>query len=156
MLPGQGAENRQRAKNVPRAGRRANAGTFLVLRDQPVVLPPPLATLTLELAARSTHEQSTSRTATPAWLFPGARSGSHYYAGRLSTALNKKLSIFVRPARGAALSALAADLPAPVLAGLLGLSITTATRWGALAARDNAEYVAARIESPPPRKSLSG
>jgi len=32
---------------------------------------------------------------------------------------------------------------------LRGLSITTATRWGALAARDNAEYVAARIESPP-------
>ena len=35
--------------------------TYLVLRDQPVLLPPPLAALTLELAARSTHEQSTSR-----------------------------------------------------------------------------------------------
>ena len=128
--------------------------TYLVLREQPVVLPPPLAALTLELAARSTHEQSTSSTATPAWLFPGARPGSHFYAGRLSTALNKKLGIFVRPARGAALSALAADLPAPVLADLLGLSITTATRWSALAARDNADYIAARIASPPPRQSL--
>jgi len=126
-----------------------DAGTFLVLRDQPVVLPPPLASLTLELATQSTHQQSTSRTATPAWLFPGARPGSHFYAGRLSTALNQKLGIFVRPGRGAALSALAADLPAPVLADLLGLSITTATRWGALAARDNAAYVAARIESSP-------
>ena len=126
--------------------------TYLVLRDQPVLLPPPLAALTLELAARSTHEQSTSSTGTPAWLFPGARPGSHFYAGRLSTALNKKLGIFVRPARGAALSALAADLPAPVLADLLGLSITTATRWSALAARDNADYVAARIAHPPPRK----
>ncbi|MDT5133674.1 MAG: hypothetical protein QOE41_2985, partial [Mycobacterium sp.] len=124
--------------------------TCLALRDQPVLLPPPLAALTLELAARSTHEQST-RTGTAAWLFPGARPGSHFYAGRLSTALNKKLGIFIRPARGAALSALAADLPAPVLADLLGLSITTATRWGALAARDNAEYIAARIESPPAR-----
>ncbi len=64
---------------------------------------------------------------------------------------NKELGIFVRPARGAALSALAADLPAPVLADLLGLSIATATRWGALAARDNAEYIAARIESQPAR-----
>jgi hypothetical protein len=66
-----------------------------------------------------------------------------------TTALNKKLGIFVRPAAGfVALSALAADLPAPVLADLLGRSITTATRWSALAARDNAEYVATRIESP--------
>jgi hypothetical protein len=87
-------------------------------------------------------------------LFPGTRPGSHLYAGRLTTALNKQLGIFVRPARGAALSTLAADLPAPVLAGLLGLSITTATRWGALAARDNAEYVAARIESPPQQVSV--
>ena len=128
--------------------------TYLVLRDQPVVLPPPLAALTLELAARSTHEQSTSSTGNPAWLFPGARPGSHFYAGRLSTSLNKKLGIFVRAARGAALSALAADLPAPVLADLLGLSITTATRWSALVARDNADYVAARIAHPPPAESL--
>jgi hypothetical protein len=138
-----------------------DTGTYLVLRDQPVLLPPPLAALTVELAAHSTHEQSTtSRAETPAWLFPGARPGCHFYAGRLSTALNKKLGVFVRPARGAALSALAADLPAPVLADLLGLSIATATRWAALAARDNAEYLAARIESPPAQtdgvRSVSG
>ena len=131
--------------------------THLVLRDQPVLLPPPLAGLTLELAARSIQEQSTtSGIETRAWLFPGARPGSHFYAGRLSTSLNKNVGIFVRPARGAALSALAADLPAPVLADLLGLSVATATRWGALAARDNAEYVAARIESPSARRSVSG
>ena len=135
--------------------------TYLVVRDQPVLLPPPLAALTIELAARSTHEQSTTAgTGNRPWLFPGARPGSHFYAGRLSTSLNKNVGIFVRPARGAALSALAADLPAPVLAHLLGLSIATATRWGALAARDNAEYVAARIESPPTRtgdvRSVSG
>jgi hypothetical protein len=138
-----------------------DSDTYLVLRDQPVVLPPPLAALTLELAARSTHEQSTtSGTGNRPWLFPGARPGAHFYAGRLSTSLNKNVGIFVRPARGAALCALAADLPAPVLADLLGLSITTATRWGALAARDNAEYIAARIESPSARtdgvRSVSG
>jgi hypothetical protein len=44
---------------------------------------------------------------------------------------------------------MAADLPAPVLAELLGLSVTTATRWSALTARDNAEYIAARIAAPP-------
>jgi hypothetical protein len=129
--------------------------TYLVLRNQPVLLPPPLAVLTVELAAVSSHEQSTvSEARTPVWLFPGARPGSHRYAGRLSTSRNKKAGIFVRSARGAALSALAADLPAPVLADLLGLSITAATRWGAVAAKDNADYLAARISHPPPASVL--
>ena len=129
--------------------------TYLVLRNQPVLLPPPLAALTVQLAALSSQEQSTTSEArTPVWLFPGARPGSHRYAGRLSTSLNKKAGIFVRSARGAALSALAADLPAPVLADLLGLSITAATRWGAVAAKDNADYLAARISHPPPASGL--
>jgi len=63
--------------------------------------------------------------------------------------LNKEIGVFVRPARGAALSDLAGDLPAPVLAELLGLSISSATRWVALAARDQADYLAARIAKPP-------
>jgi hypothetical protein len=124
--------------------------TYLALRDQPVLLPPPLAALTVELAARSAGRQWSSQPETPAWLFPGTRPGAHVYPGRLATALNEKIGIFVRPSRGAALNALAADLPAPVLAELLGLSVNTATRWSALAARDNAEYVAARIAAPPP------
>ena len=66
--------------------------------------------------------------------------------------LNNEISVFVRPARGAALSDLAGDLPAPVLAELLGLSISSATRWVALAARDHADYLAARIAKPPDAK----
>ena len=101
----------------------------------------------------SLHEQPP---ASPAWLFPSSRPGAHLYPGRLSTGLNQELGIFIRPSRGAALANLAADLPAPVLADLLGLSITTATRWTALAARDNAAYVAARIESSPAPTPISG
>jgi hypothetical protein len=123
----------------------SQTGTYLHLKDQPVLLPPPLAALALELAALSPSQQSAG---TPAWLFPSTRPGAHLYPGRLSTALNQKLGIFIRPGRGAALAALAADLPAAVLADLLGLSVTTATRWSALVARDNAAYIAARIESP--------
>ena len=126
--------------------------TYLQLKDQPVLLPPPLAMLTLQLADRSTHEQPTGPTA---WLFRSNRPGSHLYPGRLSTGLNQKLGIFVRPGRGAALAGLAADLPAPVLAELLGLSITTAIRWAALAARDNAAYIAARMESSPAPNPMS-
>jgi hypothetical protein len=123
--------------------------TFVVLQKQPVLLPPPLGALTAELAARGAGEQSNTQPGRPGWLFPGARPGTHAYPGRLATALNQKAGIFVRPGRGSALNALAADLPAPVLAELLGFSITTATRWSALAARDNADYVAARIANPP-------
>ena len=122
----------------------------MALRDQPVLLPPPLATLTLELANLSASRQPSARPEALAWLFPGARPGSHISAGRLATALTNKIGIYVRPGRGGALNALAADLPAPVLAELLGLSIATATRWTALAARDSAEYIAARIAAPPP------
>ena len=53
------------------------------------------------------------------------------------------------PRRGAVSAAV--DLPAPVLADLLGLSISAATRWGAHTARDDADYLAARIANPPPR-----
>lgn len=123
--------------------------TFVVLQKQPVLLPPSLGALTAELAARGAGEQSDTQPGRPRWLFPGARPGTHAYPGRLATALNQKAGIFIRPGRGSALNALAGDLPAPVLAELLGLSITTATRWGALAARDNADYVAARIANPP-------
>ena len=128
----------------------SDADTYLALRDQPVLLPPPLATLTLELANLSASRQPSARPEASAWLFPGARPGSHISAGRLATALTNKIGIYVRPGRGGALNALAADLPAPVLAELLGLSIATATRWTALAARDSAEYIAARIAAPPP------
>jgi hypothetical protein len=126
--------------------------TYLALREKPVLLPPPLATLTTQLTAQNRQrERASSRSGTPTWLFPGARAGSHLDRGHLSKLLNKKIGVFIRPARGAALSALAADLPAPVLAELLGLSISTATRWAAHAARDEADYVAARITNPPTR-----
>ena len=42
------------------------------------------------------------------WFFPGSRPGTHFSGSRLSTNLNKTAGIFTRPARGAALCALAA------------------------------------------------
>jgi hypothetical protein len=40
--------------------------------------------------------------------------------------------------------ALAGQVPAPVLADLIGIADTTAIRWAALAARDWSSYVAQR------------
>ena len=39
---------------------------------------------------------------------------------------------------------LAAQMPVPIVAELLGLSPNTATRWAALAARDWSQYAAMR------------
>ncbi|MEU2129431.1 hypothetical protein [Streptomyces sp. NPDC018352] len=50
----------------------------------------------------------------------------------------------VRTARNAALAALAADLPSPILAGVTGMHRHIALRWVAYARRDWAEYLAAR------------
>nr|BFD86995.1 hypothetical protein StreXyl84_63960 [Streptomyces sp. Xyl84] len=50
----------------------------------------------------------------------------------------------VRTARNAALAALAADLPSPILADVTGMHRHTALRWVAYARRDCAEYLAAR------------
>ncbi|MFG2440544.1 hypothetical protein [Streptomyces sp. NPDC048508] len=52
----------------------------------------------------------------------------------------------VRTARNAALAALAADLPNPILADVTGMHRHTALRWVAYARRDWVEYVAARAQ----------
>ncbi|MCZ4583113.1 hypothetical protein R1X32_40150 [Rhodococcus opacus] len=67
--------------------------------------------------------------------------------GRLTVLLHGRVRGAVRPRGGA--GALAVDLPAPVLADLLGISVSAATRWSALAAHDHADYHAARIAHPP-------
>ena len=124
-------------------------GTHLILHTVPVLIPPPLAALTIQLLADNEQRQSHQPPDAPVWLFPGYRPGTHFSGSRLSTNLNKTAGIFTRPARGAALCALAADLPAPVLADLLGVSVAAATRWSALAGRDHLDYLAARIDNPP-------
>ncbi|MDJ0363356.1 hypothetical protein [Rhodococcus sp. H29-C3] len=116
---------------------------FLTLATRPVLLPPALADLVAQLAEQDSH---TTPDRAP-WLFPGIRRGSHRDAGALTKLLNTELGIFVRPARGAALCDLAADLPSPVLADLLGISTSAAARWTTLAARDWTTYIALRTHA---------
>jgi hypothetical protein len=52
--------------------------------------------------------------------------------------------ISARAARNTALITMAADLPAPLLADLLGLHIATAVRWAGYARRDWESYLAHR------------
>ncbi|MER0478002.1 hypothetical protein ABR737_06535 [Streptomyces sp. Edi2] len=62
----------------------------------------------------------------------------------------------VRTARNAALAALAADLPSPILADVTGMHRHTALRWVAYARRDWAEYLAARAEDEANKRKKRG
>jgi hypothetical protein len=79
----------------------------------------------------------------PHWLFPGRVPGQPIDNHSLTNRLNRH-GISARPARNGALMALASDLPAAIMADLLGMHINTAIRWVNLAGRDWADYLAAR------------
>ena len=119
------------------------ANTHLTLDAQPVLVPPRLADLLNSRpdGRRPLIEQPGDG---ERLLFPGFLPGAAIGHDRLSAVLNQQLGLRVRPARTAALCALAADLPAPVLADLLGLHITIAVRWAHIVRRGWTGYLAAR------------
>jgi hypothetical protein len=111
-----------------------------------LLLPPRVADLLRQFAAAPpissalarSHQRSQRR-----WLFPGLVPGQPVSMSAFNAKL-RRYGIDTRAARNAARFALATDLPAPVLAYLLDLHITTATRWVAYVKRDWTEYLAIR------------
>lgn len=125
-----------------------NAGdTYLQLARRKLVLPPAVAALLVTQRDHGIGVALLDRTALTAdpWLFPGGFPGRPA-RDALYRGLRQHLPIHLRRARSAALAALAAELPAPVLASLLDLSITTAIAWNRYAQHDWASYLAARTE----------
>lgn len=102
---------------------------LLRLGEEPIELPPPLASLV---------QQQHSRASGP-WLFPGAKPGTHLGPERLCRRL-QQLGIQAGIARAGALLALAAAVPAPILAELLGYHDDTTNHWRRVAAGDWARY----------------
>ncbi|MFD3557034.1 hypothetical protein ACFWWA_33755 [Streptomyces goshikiensis] len=103
-----------------------NGDQAVVLDRVPIRLPGSLAALLTELSDQTPSgwaANSPSR-----WLFPGTRPGQHLSATVLARRLTAH-GIPIRPARNAALTQLAHDLPPAVLAPLLGLHVVTATQW---------------------------
>ncbi|MGW3128478.1 hypothetical protein [Streptomyces sp. NPDC001123] len=122
--------------------------TYLTFGQHPVLLPSPLAELVHQLSVTSpTGRRPILKDVRQLdeLLFPGSRPRAAMEHGRLTQQLNAA-GIHVRPARNGALCSLATDLPAPVMADLLGLHINTAVRWSRLVKRDWASYLAARVE----------
>ena len=125
----------------PDSVQRRDGHIYLTLGSCAIRLLPELARLTEQLRA-----QATDRPAGPAsrrWLFPSQRPGEHLRPAALGARL-RRLGPGHRTARNSALIALAAELPAPVLASLLGLHLNTAVRWTQYAQTDWAAYLAAR------------
>lgn len=84
------------------------------------------------------------------WLFPGLNPGTH----RVTESIRAELvahNIHPGNARQAARYGLAAEIPASVLADLIGIADQTATRWATLAARTWNTYINARGSEELPR-----
>jgi hypothetical protein len=77
------------------------------------------------------------------WLFPGQKAGLPMHPAHLARRLSR-LGVPVAPARPSALAALAHQIPAPVLADLLGFSAQTICNANADLKIDYARYVARR------------
>lgn len=130
---------------------RTNASTTeLVLHSHPVRLPPAIADLlhSQVTAATTASPIGRSHPAAEQWLFPGREPGKPHSAHGLTRRLNRH-GLSVQPAKGAALIDLASDLPSPLLADLLGLSIQTAVKWAQLSQRDWTTYLHQRADADP-------
>jgi len=107
---------------------RDHTGVLLRLGEAPVHLPAPLDQLVLGLAATRKGHAAVGHQPTTPWLFPGGQPGRSIGAHQLMARLHQ-VGIRARPARTAALLQLAAELPAVVLARLLGLHPNVAITW---------------------------
>jgi len=112
--------------------------------DDEVRLPSPLDNLVQALQHHRGHAAYASDSGS--WLFPGGRPGRHITAEVLRCRLRQAGIPTIREARNAALMHLAAEVPAALLAGLIGISPRTAVAWATLAKQDWTTYTAARHE----------
>jgi hypothetical protein len=113
----------------------------LRLGREPVVVPEPLATLVLHLVITRQGHATTGDQGTSRWLLPGGRPGQPVSPYRLSERLHQ-IGIQPGPARSTALFQLATELPAAILARMLGIHIDVAVAWQRASAGDWMTYAA--------------
>jgi hypothetical protein len=116
-------------------------GVALRLGRAPIELPEPLAGLVLSLAAsRHGHAALTDRGTSP-WLFPGGRPGTPIGASQLAHRI-RAVGVHAGQGRSTAMFALAGQLPAALLAQMLGTHISAAVKWQRASAGDWTAYAA--------------
>lgn len=117
-------------------------GRVLVAFDTiPIEMPPRLDDLIRRHLARPGTPSIASTD--HGWLFPGRHPGRHLVR---EVFRSKLVAHGIRPghSRHTALFALAGEVPAPILAELIGVADKTAFKWATLAARDWSSYISDR------------
>lgn len=105
----------------------------------PIRLPPPLDSLMVELIGK--RRGNTLLDAPGTWLFPGRHPGKPISDSGLALKL-RAIGIQPRRHRNTALFALASELPAALLARMLGVHISVAGQWQRVSGGDWTAYVA--------------
>lgn len=108
--------------------------------DDPIMLPPGVDTL---LRRHLRAVDSDGERADSPWLFPGVNPARPIDQGGLGMRL-KRIGVAAQVSRTTAVMQLAAELPAAVLAGFLGIHPQTAVVWNKLAASPWNSYPALR------------
>ena len=120
---------------------RRDSETFIRLGRHDVPVPGPLADAAFQLISGGRSYRGVGSPPATAWLFPGHLPGRPITAARLGERL-RSIGIYAQTGRRAALLDLAAQLPAAVLADLLGLHETTAAKWMHQSGGDWSRYAA--------------
>jgi hypothetical protein len=113
----------------------------LRLGSEPVVLPEPLAGLARQVAATRHGHAAIGDHGTSPWLFPGGQPGRPLSSYQLNERL-RQLGIRPAQSRNTALFQLATELPAALLARMLGIHITVAVAWQRASSGDWTDYAA--------------
>jgi len=118
-------------------------GTNVRLRlgREPIVLPEPLASLILQLVASRHGHSALGDQGTSSWLFPGGQPGRPLSGYQLGERL-RQLGLRPGQARSTALFQLATELPAALLARMLGIHIAVAVAWQRASSGDWTGYAA--------------
>ena len=121
---------------------RTGGGKVLIrLGDEPVVLPEPVAALALAVVANRHGKAVVGDPGTSPWLFPGGQPGRPISPYGLAERL-RQLGLQPARDRSTALFQLATDLPAAILARMLGIHITVVVAWQRASAGDWTNYAA--------------
>jgi hypothetical protein len=113
----------------------------LRLGPEPVVLPEPLTGLVRELVASRRGHAAIGNQGNSPWLFPGGQPGRPISAYQLGERL-RQLGLQPGRSRSTALFQLATDLPAALLARMLGIHISVAVAWQRASGGDWTTYAA--------------
>jgi hypothetical protein len=119
----------------------SNDEVHLHLGPEPIALPEPLAGLVLQLVATRHGHATTGDQGTSPWLLPGGRPGQPISPSRLAERLHQ-IGIHPGQARSTALFQLATELPAALLARMLGIHIAVAVAWQHASGGDWTAYAA--------------